>query len=79
MKYILLTVIAILSTGCMTNPEISKKFSAPELGCLPKDITIHDETATMDGMHTWIASSNDKRYYCTYHSGDGAKCKELQK
>ena len=69
-------IVAITFTGCIKNPKISKQFTSGQTGCIEKDIVITNETASMNGMHTWEAQCNGKNYLCAYHYGDGAKCAE---
>lgn len=75
----IIAIICLGLTGCMTNNNISKDFSAGQIGCKPENIQIIDEKATMSGMHTWIAQCKGVEYFCTYHYGDGAKCSEIKK
>ncbi|MDK2063055.1 hypothetical protein [Aliarcobacter butzleri] len=71
-------VSVLCFTGCLTNENISKDFTAGSIGCKPEKISIVNEKATMSGMHTWTAYCNNKEYFCTYHYGDGAKCSEVK-
>jgi len=76
----LVLVLAILTmlTAC-TSARISSQFSAGQVPCRPEDIIITEETADpITGMHNWIAECNGKKYICSYHYGDGAKCTELK-
>lgn len=77
--FIFAAIVAITFSGCVTNPKISKQFTSGETGCLEKDITITNETASANGMHNWVAECKGKKYVCTYHYGDGAKCTEMVK
>lgn len=65
-------------TGCLTNENISRDFTAGSIGCKPQNISIVNEKATMSGMHTWSAFCNNKEYFCTYHFGDGVNCSEIK-
>lgn len=76
-RIVLFGVVSLLTTGCVTNPEISKQFTSGQTGCLEKDITITNETASANGMHNWVAECKGKKYVCSYHYGDGAKCTEM--
>ena len=75
---ILILFSIFLFSGCMTNENISKDFTAGSVGCKPEKIQIVNEKATMSGMHTWTAFCNNKEYFCTYHYGDGLKCSEIK-
>jgi len=78
MKRLIVVLIFAIMTGC-TSARISSQFSAGQMPCLPEDITISNETASMiTGMHSWVAECNGKRYVCSYHYGDGAKCVEIK-
>ena len=75
-KKTLLAVLALcLLAGC-TSTRISKKFSAGEIGCDEGSIQIANESASIEGMHNWVAVCHGKKYVCSYHTGDGATCKE---
>lgn len=71
----LMLAVCLLATGC-TSTRISKKFSAGEIGCDEDSIQIANESASIEGMHNWIAICHGKKYVCSYHTGDGATCKE---
>ena len=75
---ILTFMIFSIFTGCMTNENISKDFTASSIGCNPSNIQILNEKASLNGMHTWTAMCKGKEYFCTYHVGDGAKCSEIK-
>jgi hypothetical protein len=71
-------ILMLLLTGCMTNENISKDFTASSIGCNPSNIQILNEKASLNGMHTWTAMCKGKEYFCTYHVGDGSKCSEIK-
>ncbi len=73
---ILFGVCILIFSGCITNANISKQFTSAQIGCDMNNIEIINEKAGMNGMHTWIAKCKGKKYFCTYHYGDGAKCTE---
>lgn len=77
-KSLLLIISVFILTGCLKNENISRDFSAGQIGCQPENIQIINEKATMAGMHTWTARCNNRDYFCTYHYGDGASCKEIK-
>jgi hypothetical protein len=74
---IAITMAAVLVAGC-TSTRISKKFSAGEIGCDEDSIQIANESASIEGMHNWIAICKGTKYVCSYHTGDGATCKEAK-
>lgn len=76
-KSLMLVSSLVFFSGCMKNENISRQFTAGSIGCKPQDISIVNETASMDGMHTWSAFCNNKEYFCAYHYGDGAKCSKI--
>lgn len=71
----LMLTACLLATAC-TSTRISKKFSAGEIGCDEDSIQIANESASIEGMHNWVAVCHGKKYVCSYHHGDGATCKE---
>lgn len=81
-KYLKTSILTLMIfstfTGCMTNENISKDFTASSIGCNPSNIQILNEKASLNGMHTWTAMCKGKEYFCTYHVGDGAKCSEIK-
>ena len=77
-QLIIIAALAITISGC-TSARISSQFSAGQMPCLPEDIIISNETASaITGMHNWVAECNGKKYVCSYHYGDGAKCTEMK-
>lgn len=75
-------ILAILAmsmvTGC-TSARISSQLSSGQVPCRAEDIIITEETAgAITGMHNWVAECAGKKYICSYHYGDGAKCTELK-
>jgi uncharacterized lipoprotein YehR (DUF1307 family) len=74
---IFVLAIVTMVTGC-TSARISSQFSAGQVPCRSQDIIITEETAdAITGMHNWIAECKGKKYTCSYHYGDGARCTEL--
>lgn len=69
--------LAMAGVGC-TSTRISKKFTAGEIGCDEDNIQIANESASIEGMHNWIAICKGTKYVCSYHHGDGATCKEAK-
>lgn len=76
-QIIILVMVACLATAC-TSTRISKKFSAGEIGCDEDSIQIANESASIEGMHNWVAICKGIKYVCSYHTGDGATCKEAK-
>ena len=75
---ILILFSIFLFSGCMTNENISKDFTAGSVGCKPEKTQIVNEKVTMSGMHTRTALCNNKEYFSTYHYVDGVKCSEIK-
>ncbi len=77
-RLIVLLVLAIIISGC-TSARISSQFTSGQVPCRPEEIIITEETASaITGMHNWVAECNGKKYVCSYHHGDGAKCTEIK-
>jgi len=75
-KSIILLAVFTIICGC-TSTRISKKLSSGVIGCQPDEISIFNETASIDGFHNWEAICNDKNYVCRYHYSAGVNCKRV--
>lgn len=72
-----LILITIILSSC-TSARISRKFSSGQIGCTEDEIQIANESASIEGMHNWVAICQGVKYVCTYHYQDGAKCIEAK-
>lgn len=77
-RLLICCMLAVMMVGC-TSARISKDLSAGVIGCLPDEIQIINETASVSGTHNWIAECNGKRFVCNYVYGSTTTCKEYVK
>ena len=73
MKHLILIISIALLTGCV-NPQVSKDLSSGAIGCSPDEITITNEKATANSIHTWTATCKGKTYHCSYHPSSNVNC-----
>jgi hypothetical protein len=74
MKIIILLFLTLISGCAVTNPEISKNLTSGVIGCPPNEITISNETASMESNHNWTAECKGKIFICSYHPTSGVDC-----
>jgi len=82
MKYL---ILGLIFSGCATQANMNnflQKTSAPETGCLPKDVKISQYTEENLVVSNWIAECKGVKSYCRRSpSGEyssSTKCKELK-
>lgn len=73
MKLIFVFASMLLLTAC-TSARVSKNLSSGVIGCPANQITIQNETATVDGLHNWTAICNGVSYICSYQTTTGVNC-----
>ena len=74
MKIVILALLVLLSAGC-TSMQVSQNLASGAVGCSPQSIVIENEDVD-NGVHTFEATCNGKKYFCTYMYPNPISCKE---
>lgn len=81
MKAVLLITMLILSSSTFASPtKISQRLASGAIGCAPNSILISDYSPSsknplMNSVHTFAATCNDVKYYCSYLYPNPVACK----
>lgn len=74
MRIIVLAALTLLFSAC-TSVEVSRNLASGATGCSPEAIDITNEDVD-NGVHTFEATCDGRKYYCTYMYPNPISCKE---